>query len=63
MPIYSRDEMKTMVGRILPKTKGQDTPVQRKDTTETARMRQSLAEEARRHLKELGMGEGGSQGL
>jgi hypothetical protein len=59
MPVYNHDEMRTLVGRILPNTKGQSKPVKREDSTEVLRTRQSLAEEARKHLAALERGDEG----
>lgn len=53
MALVSRDELKTMVGKIMPSSTGKK-PVKQDDATEVQQVRESLRQQAARQLKEMG---------
>lgn len=63
MPIVSRDELKEMMGRMVPKKQsGPSTPVRKEVSTEAQRTQETLRQQVNRQLRELASGEYGSQG-
>ena len=52
MAIVSRDELKSMVGKIMPSTTKK--PIAPNDATEVQKVRESLSQQAARQIREMG---------